>query len=288
MKFGFIETHRLEFAVKKMCQTLEVSTSGYYAWRRAENSKQKVDNQALLIKIKVAYKRSKKRYGSPRITRELREEGILCNEKRVARLMREAGIKAATQRKFKVTTNSKHDLPIAPNLVNQQFYAAGPNQLWLSDITYIHTKEGWLYLSAILDVFSRQIIGWHLSKRMTKELVISALQKALFTRKPAPGLVFHSDRGSQYASHEIRKMLENHQIKQSMSKKGDCYDNAMMESFFKTLKTELVYLEDPFKTRSEAKHSLFYFIEFFYNRIRKHSAIGYLSPIQFEEIQNAA
>lgn len=203
MKFNFIENHRLEFAVKKMCQVLEVSTSGYYAWRRSGNVKKQKD-QALLLEIRSVYKQFKGRYGSPRITRELCDKGIFCNKKRVARLMREDGIQAATKRKFKVTTNSNHDLLLAPNLICQQFFAAGPNQLWLSDITYIHTKEGWLYLAAILDVYSRQIVGWQVSKRMTKELVINALKKALISRKPPAGLILHSDRGSQFKFEKIQ------------------------------------------------------------------------------------
>lgn len=288
MKFLFIQEHRSQFAVEKMCQNLGVSRSAYYAWLKRPVSRRDRSNAVLKTHIKATFHQFRGVYGSPRITRELRKQGFRCGEKRVARLMVEEDLRAYTQPKFKVTTNSKHDLPIAPNLVNQNFEASAPNRLWASDITYIWTREGWLYLAVILDVFSRQIVGWTVSNRMTKELVLSAIRKAIAQRKPQPGLIFHSDRGSQYASHEVRRLLKDHQMLQSMSKKGDCYDNAIVETFFKTLKTELVYLIEPFKTRGEAKHSLFYYIDYFYNRIRQHSALNYLAPVKFEKLKNVA
>ena len=290
MKYEFIETYRSTFSVEKMCQTLDVSRSGYYCWRRAPKSDRAQANIKLLKKIKETYKRFQGVYGSPRITQELREAGVECSENRVARLMRENEIAAKTKRKFKVTTNSGHNLPVVPNLVNQEFTAAAPNQLWLSDITYIWTREGWLYLAAILDVFSRQIVGWSMNKRMTKELVLNALKQALGRRSITSELIFHSDRGSQYAAHEVRELLEQHGIKQSMSKKGDCYDNAMMESFISSLKRELIYPFPAFENRSEAKSSVFYYIEIFYNKIRRHSGIGNIAPAQFEKLKqtNAA
>jgi transposase InsO family protein len=288
MKFEFIDKHRSCFAVERMCRNLSVSRSAYYAWRNRPLSRRAQANETLKTHVKAAFRQFRGVYGSPRIARELRAQGMACSENRIARIMHREGLRAYTKRKFKVTTNSKHDLPVAPNLVNQNFEASGPNRLWASDISYIWTREGWLYLAVILDVFSRQIVGWTVSNRMTKELVLSAVRKAIAQRKPAPGLIFHSDRGSQYASHEVRKLLKDHKMLPSMSKKGDCYDNAIVETFFKTLKTELVYLIEPFKTRNEAKHSLFYYIESFYNRIRRHSAIGYLAPAKFEKLKNAA
>ena len=202
--------------------------------------------------------------------------------------MRSERIRAYTQRKFKITTHSKHHLPVAPNLVNQKFVASKANRLWTSDITYIWTGEGWLYLAVILDVFSRRIVGWAVSHRLTRRLIINALQRAVLKRQPRPGLIFHSDRGSQFASQEVREFLKNHKMVQSMSKKGDCYDNAITETFFKTLKTELIYITEPFKTRQEAKQRLFNYIESFYNCIRKHSAIGFNSPVQYEKLANVA
>jgi putative transposase len=290
MKYEFIEIYRSTFSVEKMCQTLDVSRSGYYRWRRAPESERAQANAKLLQKIKETYERFQGVYGSPRITQELRGTGVECSENRVARLMRENEIAAKTKRKFKVTTNSRHNLPVAPNLVNQEFTAAAPNQLWLSDITYIWTREGWLDLAALLDVFSRQIVGWSMNKRMTKDLVLNALKQALGRRSITSELIFHSDRGSQYAAHEVRKLLEQRGIKQSMSKKGDCYDNAMMESFISSLKRELIYPFPAFENRNEAKSSVFYYIEIFYNKIRRHSGIGNIAPAQFEKLKqtNAA
>ncbi len=290
MKYEFIETYRSTFSVEKMCQSLDVSRSGYYRWKVAPKSERAAANEKLSDKIEETYKKFQGIYGSPRITQELRDAGVECSENRVARLMREKEITAKTKRKFKVTTNSGHNLPVAPNLVNQEFTAAAPNQLWLSDITYIWTREGWLYLAVILDVFSRQIIGWSMSERMTQELVLNTLQQALSRRSITSELIFHSDRGSQYAAHKFSKLLKAHGIKQSMSKKGDCYDNAMMESFFSSLKRELIYPFPVFRTRGEAKSSVFYYIEIFYNKIRRHSGIGYMAPEKFEKLKltNAA
>ena len=290
MMFEFIDNHRSEFSVEKMCRVLDVSRSGYYRFRTAPESDRKKRNDALYMQIKTTYDASHGTYGSPRITRELRDKGIRCSENRVARLMREKALAAQTKRKFKVTTDSRHNLPVAPNLVQKDFSAAAPNRLWVSDITYIWTLEGWLYLAIIQDVFSRQVVGWSMSQRMTKDLVLNALKSALGRRKNLSGLIFHSDRGSQYAAHAVGELLQQHGIKQSMSKKGDCYDNAMAESFFSSLKREFIYPFPAFKTRNEAKQSIFYYIEIFYNKIRKHSAIGYLTPVLFEQLKlnNAA
>ena len=269
-------------SVEKMCQVLEVSSSGYYDWTKRKPSRQASANDVLLTYIRAIHQKSRGLYGSPRITRKLWNMGFVCSENRVARLMRENDIASRRVRKFKATTDSKHDLPVAENLLNQNFATTGLNRVWVSDITYIHTGEGWLYLATIMDAYSRRIVGWSLEKRMTKELVIDALRKALIKRRPDAGLIHHSDRGSQYCSNDYRDLLNEQGIVCSMSKKGDCYDNAMMESFYKTLKAELVYLEN-FKTRNEARREIFDYIEVFYNRWRMHSSIDYQTPEEFEE-----
>lgn len=271
-----------------MCRNLCVSRSGYYNWRNRGISDRDRANNTLRLHVRAIFKQHKQRYGSPRIYRELKALGIDCSLNRVARIMRSEALGALKKRRFKPTTDSKHNLPVAPNLVKQEFEADKPNQLWTSDITFIWTKEGWLYLAVILDVFSRQIVGWSLRKRMPKELVLDALEQAVETRRPQAGLIFHSDRGSQYASKKVRKYLIANHIKQSMSRKGDCYDNAITESFFKTLKTELVYNRAVFQTRREAQREIFNYIEGFYNRIRRHSSIDYLAPVEFEKLHHAA
>jgi transposase InsO family protein len=281
MKFMFINEHRSGFRVKKMCRILGVSRSRYYAWRRRSKGPRQLENERLLERIKEAYKIGRRTYGSPRITKELKENGIHCGKNRVARLMRLHGIFAKTKRRFKVTTHIYHNLPVAENLLNRGFEMDKPNKVWLSDITYIWTQEGWLYLSAIMDLYNRQVIGWSMDERLTQELVLRALNQALGRRKPDPGVVFHSDRGSQYAGHAFRSILKQHYFSQSMSATGNCYDNAVMESFFHTLKTESVYFER-YRTRAEARQSIFEYIEVFYNRIRRHSSLGYLSPLEFE------
>lgn len=282
MKYDFIFNHRSALRVKKMCRALQVSRSGYYDWRNRGMSKRERSNKALLEKIKRAFEDSKETYGSPRVTIELRDNGNICSHNRVARLMRLNGIAAKTKRKFKITTLSGHNQPVAPDLVNRFFEADRPNRLWSSDITYIWTKEGWLYLSVILDVCGRRIVGWSVNERLTKELIIEAFRRAVRLRTPPPGMIFHSDQGSQYASGEFRKLLEKHGVQASMGSKGDCYDNAIAESFFHTLKTELIYFEN-YQTREEARLSIFEYIELFYNRKRRHSAIGYKTPVDFEK-----
>jgi transposase InsO family protein len=218
-----------------------------------------------------------------RITAELREESFSCSKNRVARLMRKQGITAKTKKKFRVTTNSKHNLPVANNLVEMQFNPEKANNLWTSDITYIRTREGWLYLSVVLDLWSRSVISWRADRNMDENLVIKPLEKAIRDRHPGGELILHSDRGSQYASQRLRKILKENNITQSMSSKGNCYDNAPTESFFSTLKRELIYRER-YRTREEAKQSLFEYIEVFYNRQRRHSTLGYLSPLEFEKL----
>jgi putative transposase len=238
-------------------------------------------HQALIEHIRRIYAKSRRTYGSPRIQAELRAEGVVCNHKRVARLMRLVGLQARRHRRKVTTTDSKHEFPIAPNLLNRQFETEGPNLKWVSDITYIPTREGWLYLAVIMDLFSRKIVGWSMGPAITADLVEDALRMALYEREPNPGLLHHSDRGSQYASNQTRQILVANHIQVSMSRTGNCYDNAVIESFFSTLKCELIYLED-YQTRTEASVDIFEYIATFYNTVRRHSTLGYLSPNQFE------
>lgn len=286
MKYEFIDRERSCHPVEKMCLLLGVSRSGYYAYGRQGYGIRRKANERILEEIKRSYKEGRGAYGSPRITTDLRERGFFCGKNRVARLMRINGIAAKTKRRFKATTNSMHCLPVAPNLLNKQFVATGPDKVWVSDITYVWTHEGWLYLATMLDLFSRRIVGWAMGYRITSELAIRALNQAISRRKPAPGLILHSDRGCQYASHVFRSVLAEHGIIQSMSAKGDCYDNAVAESFFHTLKTEYVYFES-FRTRAHAQSGIFEYIEVFYNRVRRHSTLGNMSPQAFEQAKAA-
>jgi putative transposase len=236
----------------------------------------------LYKEIKEVHRTSRQVYGAPRIERALREKGILTSKKRVARLMSENGIKAKTKKKFKATTNSNHNLPVAGNILNQNFTTSRPDKVWTSDITYIWTSEGWLYLAVVLDLYSRKIIGWRASNNLSKEFVYEAIRKPIDTRRPLTDLIFHSDRGVQYASNRVRLLLKKHGITQSMSNRGNCYDNAITETFFHTLKTELIY-QTSYETRKEAELSLFEYIELFYNRQRLHSSLNYMSPVDYEK-----
>lgn len=231
--------------------------------------------------IEDIHKASRGTYGSPRILAELKGLGFKCSKKRVERLMQKNGIRAKTRRKFKVTTDSKHNLPVAPNVLERNFSPKVPNAVWGGDITYVWTKEGWLFLAVIIDLWSRQVVGWSMNERITRDLTISALKMAINHRQPGVGLVHHSDRGSQYASHDYQKLLKAHKMICSMSRRGNCWDNAPVESFFHSLKTEMIYWED-FETREEARLKIFEWIEVFYNRQRRHSTIGNLSPVNFE------
>ena len=273
-----------KFYLNSMSEVLKVSRSGYYAWINRPMSARQKYNTYLTERIRSIHEQRKRVYGCLRITAELKYEGFSCSKNRIARLMRKQGITARTKRRFRITTNSNHKLPVANNLVEMQFNPQKKNSLWTTDITYIRTSEGWLYLSVILDLWSRAIISWKADRSMDENLVIKTLGKALKDRKPTDELILHSDRGSQYASLRLRNMLRDNNIKQSMSSKGNCYDNAPTESFFSTLKRELVYRER-FKTREEAKQKLFEYIEVFYNRQRRHSSLGYLSPMQFENLK---
>lgn len=281
MKYWFMDQHRSWHGVQRMCRVIGASRSGYYRWRRQPQSKRQKDNEKILKEIKESHKNSRRAYGSPRITEDLKAKRIKCSENRVARLMKVHGIVGKAKKKFKATTNSKHNLPVAENLLKQNFVTEKPNAIWASDITYIATLEGWLYLVVILDLYSRQVVGWAMSDRLTSGFVVKALYQAIGRRHPASGCIFHSDRGIQYASTDFRDVLKAYGFIQSMSRKGNCYDNAVVESFFHTLKTEHVY-EYRYETRAEARQSIFEYIEMFYNRQRRHSALGYRSPVSFE------
>jgi transposase InsO family protein len=264
-----------------MCRVLGVSTSGFYIWRRNTGSSREKQNVKLVTHIKAVHEESRKTYGSPRIHAELCSRGIRCGKNRVARLMRQKGIQARHKRKFKATTDSNHHLPVYDNCLNRAFDVASANMSWAADITYIRTREGWLYLAVILDLFSRKIIGWSMKERMEKQLVIDALLMAIGQRKPVRGILHHSDRGSQYASKEYQALLKESGISCSMSRKANCWDNAVVESFFSTLEREWVQGKG-YRTRSDARSDIFYFIETWYNRKRRHSTLGYLSPAEFE------
>ena len=262
---------------------LNISRSGYYNRRKNGKSKREQEQERLLNSIKEIYVETRGVYGSPRITAELKRRGENCNRKRVARLMKSGGIRAKTVKRYKKTTNSNHKYKVVENILNQNFIVTKPDKVWVSDITFIRTREGWLYLATILDLYSRRVIGWKADKHMRTELVSNALERALKERSGKDGIIFHSDQGIQYASNEIKKLLNQNKMVQSMSRKGNCYDNAVAESFFHTLKTEHVNFEN-YKTREEAKLSLFDYIEIFYNRKRLHSSIGYKSPVEYEDL----
>ena len=269
------------FSTSLMCRLLSVSRSGYYGWRHRPPSARERSSQLLKIEIKRVFDDEKGRPGSPRVARRLKAEGILAGRHRIAKIMRHNGWRAKAARKYKATTNSKHSLPVAPNLLGQDFSADKPDQKWVSDITYVWTDEGWLYLAVVLELYSRRVIGWAIDGRMTATLVCDALIMALWNRKLPTGVIVHSDRGSQYCSAVYQTLFRKHRLICSMSKKGDCYDNAAMESWNHSFKVEAVHGER-FKNRSEAKSQVFEYIEVYYNRKRLHSGLGYLSPEAFE------
>jgi transposase InsO family protein len=286
MRFQWISQHRREFEVRMMCDALHVSRSGYYAWVDRPLSRRQQRQEQLVEQIRQVHEQSQGTYGSPRIHAELVEQKIDVCINTVARLMKQTDIRSIIHRRFVVrTTDSHHDLPVASNGLDRQFQASLPNQKWCCDITYVPTRQGFLYLAAVIDLCSRKIVGWSMADHLRTELCVNALQMALGLRRPGKGLLHHSDRGVQYASVDYRKMLSFHQIDVSMSRTGDCYDNAVMESFWGTLKTEWVYHRD-YATREEARRSIFQYIECWYNRKRRHSAIGYKSPEQFEASLN--
>lgn len=269
-------------SIQWLCELLEVSTSGYYAWATRQPGKRQKADLELTERIQEVHRTSRKTYGSPRITRVLRDQGVHCGKKRVARIMKEKRIHGAQKARFRPrTTDSRHHEPISPNRLEWIEFIDHLNQIWASDITYIPTQEGWLYLAAFMDLKSRKITGWRLRDHMKTDLVEEAFLQAVYRHRPGHGLIVHSDRGSQYASGQFRSLLDRHHALSSMSGKGNCYDNAAMESFWATLKTDLG-ISQPFKTKEEARRSIFDYIETFYNRSRLHSALGNLSPLDYE------
>jgi transposase InsO family protein len=264
-----------------MCQVLAVSKSGYFAWRAGREGPRRSQDRALSVRIKAIHQESRQTYGSPRIHQELKANGVAVGKKRVERLMKAAGVAVLPMRRFVTTTDSDHNQPIAPNLLEQDFTATAPNQRWVTDITYIPTDEGWLFLAAIVDLYSRKVVGWAMEATMHRSLVLKALTMAVTDRQPAPGLIHHSDRGSQYASDDYRAALSAHGMIASMSRRACCYDNAVAESFWHTLKNELIHRHQ-FHTRDEARSAIFEYIEVFYNRTRRHTSIGNISPVDFE------
>jgi len=283
MSFRFIGMAKEEFPVHRMCDVLGVSPSGYFAWRSRPACRRQQEDLVLLAHIRSAFTLSNETYGSPRMTRELQEEGLAIGRRRTARLMSENGLKARQKRRFKRTTDSHHGFPVAPNLLDQDFTADRPDQKWGADISYVWTREGWLYLAVVIDLFARRVVGWSVGDRLHKELAIEALSKALAMRRPPAGLIHHSDRGSQYCSIDYQAELKKHGIRISMSGKGNCYDNAMVETFFKTLKSELIW-RTIFQTRAEAKLAIGRYIDGFYNPVRRHSALDFTSPAKFERL----
>jgi putative transposase len=283
MKFRFIDAAKESFPVTRLCQVLGVSPSGYFAWRSRPASCRQREDLVLLAHIRSAFARSNGTYGSPRVARELQEEGLTIGRRRTARLMRENDLKARQKRRFKRTTDSHHAFPVAPNLIEQNFSAERPNQKWAADISYVWTSEGWLYLAVLLDLFARRVVGWAVSGRLHQELALEALRKAQAIRRPSAGLIHHADRGSQYCSTAYQAELKKHGIQISMSGKGNCFDNAVVETFFKTLKSELVW-RTVFETRAEAKQAIGRYIDGFYNSVRRHSTLDYVSPVHFERL----
>ncbi len=284
MKYRFMDRQGSGYEVKKMSEVLGVNRSGYYAYQERAESPRAKENERLGSLIRMIWSRSRELYGSPRITAELRSQGLRCGKNRIARLMREAGIRSQTRKAFKVTTKGG-GLTEAEDLVQRQFQAERPGQVWVSDITYIRTKERWLYLAAVLDLYNRGIVGWALERRVGQELVLTALNRALAGHPPETGLVFHADRGGQYRSQYMKRLLVRAGIRLSLGRTGDCYDNAAMESFFSTLKCELIHREK-FRTEVEARGKIFDYIEVYYNRQRRHSTLNYQTPAEYGNAVN--
>jgi putative transposase len=282
MRFRFIDSSRKAYPLYLLCKVMEVSRSGYYSWRKRGKSAREREREQLVPMVMAIHKKSRSTYGKRRIAEELQSEGISCGEHKAGTLMKLAGVEAKQKKKFKATTDSKHNMPVSPNLLKREFTVPQQDSVWVGDITYIWTSEGWLYLAVVIDLYSRRVVGWAINKRMTRQLVMDAVLMATWKRKPAPGLIFHSDRGSQYCSNDFKNLLKSHGLRSSMSRKGDCWDNAVAESFFGTLKLELVFWET-YKTRIQAKGSIIEYIEMFYNSQRRHSYLGYLTPMEFEK-----
>ena len=283
MRFAFVTEHANQYSITRMCLVLKVSRRGYYDWLNRPDSQRALANQELLVEIKRLFYQYREVYGAPRIYRALLKRGIECGLNRVARLMRENEIVPKTVKKFRVTTDSRKSRNPAKNILDRKFEADRPNEKWVADVTYIPTREGWLFLATVLDLYSRKIVGWSMGDRLLSELAQKALQSAIDARQPAPGLIVHSDRGKEYYAGEYQQLLKKYGFICSMSRRGDCYDNAVMESFFHSMKVEEIHHHD-FKTRAEARTALFDYIEIFYNRQRLHSSIEYQSPIEYEKV----
>jgi len=281
VRFAFIAAEKACFPVALMCRILAVSRAGFYAWRRRPPARRTRQDGSLAVAVAAIYAEHHGRYGSPRVQMELRERGQRSGRKRIARLMRAQGLRARPRRRYRTTTDSRHGLPVSPNLLARRFAVARPNTAWVTDMTYLWTAQGWLYLAVVIDLFSRRVVGWSMSERIDRKLALDALRMALAQRRPQPGLIHHSDRGSQYASGDYQQLLATNGIVGSMSRRGDCWDNAVAESFFASLKLELVY-QVPWRTRAEVRTAIFEYLELFYNRRRRHSSLGYLSPVEFE------
>ncbi len=281
MRFAFIETEKAGFPVALLCRMLAVSRAGFYAWRRRPVAVRTRQDQVLAVAVATIYAEHHGRYGSPRVQMELRDRGQRSGRKRIARLMRVQDLRARPKRRYRTTTDSRHGLPVCPNLLARRFTVAQSNTAWVTDMTYIWTPQGWLYLAVVIDLFSRRVVGWSMSERIDRKLALDALRMALAQRRPQRGLIHHSDRGSQYASGDYQRLLATNGIVGSMSRRGDCWDNAVAESFFASLKLELVY-QVQWQTRAEARTAIFEYLELFYNRRRRHSSLGYLNPVEFE------
>jgi putative transposase len=280
VKYAWIDSERGSYPLERLCAVLDVSASGYAAWKAGGQCQNRLSDSALLALIRAIHGETKGAYGAPRIWRELGERGYRAGKERVRRLMQEHGIRARHKRRYKATTDSKHNFPVAPNLLDRQFNVYRPDLVWTTDITYIPTAEGWLYLAVVMDLCTRMIVGWAMGERMTRDLVIDALRMAWFRRRPPRGLIHHSDRGSQYCSHDYQDLLKQYGMTASMSRKGNCWDNAPTESFFNSMKNERTH-HARYATRAEARQDTFEYIELFYNRRRRHSALGYVSPADF-------
>jgi len=283
VKYAFIERHQTTFTVTRMCDMMEVSCSAFYDWLKRPESARSLEDRRLSEKVKKSHEKSRKTYGARRIVKDLVEDDEVISRTRVGRLMKQQDLKSKSKRKFKATTNSKHNHPVAPNLLDRKFQVERPDTVYAGDITYISTDEGWLYLAVLIDLYSRAVVGWAMSERITAELANDALVMAVWKRKPNKGLMLHSDRGSQYASGLYQKTIKKHGFICSMSRKGNCWDNAPSESFFHTLKVELIH-HRRYRTRQEAKRDIFVYIEVCYNRQRRHSTIGYHTPLSYEQM----
>jgi len=283
VRYAWISEHQNEFSVSAMCKVMGLSRSSYYDWLGKPDSPKAKNDQEISKMINDVFKEGRATYGARRIRQKLIQKKMKISRRKVSRLMKESNLEVKTKRKFKATTDSNHNNPIVPNLLDRKFDVLEPNRYWVGDITYIPTEEGWLYLATVIDLYSRKVIGWSMDSRMKAELVNNALLMAIWQRKPKASLIWHTDRGSQYASDSHRSILKQHHISQSMSRKGDCWDNAVAESFFGSIKTELIH-HYKFKTREEAKRVIFEYIEVFYNRVRIHSANNYLSPADYESL----